>query len=194
MKTNKLIFIFIFCFLYLTSLPIFVLADGECEILRKLDHQKIISVPWDVGLNEPLKVVVNESFDKKEKIHIREFAIYRHVNNHLKKIYSFETPDHPVSISQTQDSGGKLLTIWIGGSAYHISVYYFNSNNVIRVLETGSRMFPELIHLSSGADAFIITGSNGNKLNESEIYCWQNNNYVMLKKLPFERRFEKVCK
>jgi len=53
---------------------------------------------------------------------------------------------------------------------------------------------PELVHLTSGTEAFIITGSGGAKPDESEIYCWRNNNYMMLKKLPFKNRFEKICK
>src|SRR3974390_582357 len=99
----------------------FVLAEQkDTNLFCNVGKDKILfATQWDVGLNNPLKVIVKERFDKKEKINIRELAIYQQVGNSFKKMYGFETPDYPVSISQTQDSGGQLLTTCTGGSAYH---------------------------------------------------------------------------
>lgn len=192
MKASK--WIFIFCFIFIRSLPVFA-ENSQHELLDKLNKEKIFfSVQWNVGLNDSLKVIVREKFNKKIEIPIRELIVYQNINNHFEKVYSFETPDYPVSISQTQDSGGKLLTVWTAGSSYHISAYSFSSGNIVRVLETGSKMMPEIIHLDSGTDAFIITVGNEIKSDESEIYCWHNNSYVMRKKSSFEKRFERACK
>lgn len=145
---------------------------------------------WDVGLSSPLRVVVNEKEDINTKLLIRDLVIYKKLGPDDIKIFSFKTPDVPVSIGQTKDVGGRLVTVWVSGSSYHIYVYSIFSNKIIQVLNTGSRAFPEIIYNDQGDEVIIVTGRIHEK--ESEIYHWQNNKYNLGKKVPYPERFNNI--
>ncbi|HEX2868470.1 MAG TPA: hypothetical protein VHO03_15615 [Ignavibacteriales bacterium] len=130
---------------------------------------------------------------------IRELNIKDSENNG-KILYSYQTIDYPIAVFPLGDDSANLMVTWETGSAFHIKVFSFNSGEVSKVLDTGSKYYPELFfeNENSGAIAIMVTNTGWvkNKKGINELvpvsatrYLWNKTGYIQLPDIPWKERF-----
>lgn len=129
---------------------------------------------------------------------IRELKIKDSENNG-NILYSFHTIDYPVAVLPLGDDSANLMVIWETGSAFHIQVFSFNNGKVSKVLDTGSKYYPELFYENENSGAMTIMITNTGWINKEGInelipvsatrYSWNKTRYVELPDIPWKERF-----
>jgi hypothetical protein len=95
----------------------------------------------------------------------------------------------------TSDAGD-LVTIWLGGSAFHFYVFSFQKNKINQTLETGSYMMPEFVTIEGNDKPAIIIVSDTIRDKNSvrqptaaTIYKWNGDRYSEFKTVEWKKRF-----
>ena len=95
------------------------------------------------------------------------------------------------------NDAGDLVTIWVGGSAFHFYVFSFQKNKVNLTLETGSYMMPEFVSTELiDKPAIIIvddrTWDKNSRIqpNSVTIYKWDGEKYSEFKTVEWKNRFK----
>jgi len=117
-----------------------------------------------------------------------------------KPLFEFKRGDSFVGMFPTSDAGD-LVTIWLGGSAFHFAVFSFQKNQVILVLEDGSYMMPEFVTIDGNDKPAIIIVSDTRRDKNSvrqptvaTIYKWNGEKYLKFKAVDWKDRFRALDK
>ncbi len=173
------LFIIVCCCCASVSGPDFPMMSENREIL-------FVS-QWDTGDDEPVVCIITESGKNTDSLPVRTLSCYRKSSSESIRLFTFDTLDYPVSLFQTQDSGGQLFTTWTGGSAYHFYVFACIDGNIRKVLETGSKTTPEFLTDSDGNDIVVISDTF---TDISTFYKWNGERYEVIRKVSREKRFQ----
>jgi hypothetical protein len=117
-----------------------------------------------------------------------------------RPLFEFKRGDSFVGMFPTSDAGD-LVTIWLGGSAFHFAVFSFQKDQVILVLEDGSYMMPEFVTIDdSDKPAIIIVSETRRDKNSvrqptaATIYKWNGDRYSKFKTVDWKNRFKALDK
>lgn len=181
MKT--LILLASFLLLFTQSSNLFAkseLVKNEMDVLKTGIQGLTI---WDDG-NKNIYAVV------KKNDHQRALVFLEKENGELiKEKFIYRTSDGFIGMFSDKDSGGSLITIWAGGSAYHIVV--FESSKDIRVsFKMGSKMLPELIYDKCDNHYLLITDIDS----LTSIYKKDAQSFKFISKVDFDERFNAVTR
>ena len=112
-----------------------------------------------------------------------------------KPLLEFKRGDSFVGMFPTSDAGD-LVTIWLGGSAFHFYVFSFQKNKINLTLETGSYMMPEFVIIEGNDKPAIIIVSDTSRDKNSvrqptsaTIYKWDGDRYSEFKIVEWKNRF-----
>jgi hypothetical protein len=134
---------------------------------------------------------------------LRTMTIYDTSHVDCAKIFTYSTADAPLALFQLGESDGNLASIWIGGSAYHFIIFSYINGKIVKVLEKGSRVFPEFVYFDDiDESGIIITEMDWqinpkNKENEliplrAQVYKWKNGRYEDDHIIPWKKRFQMI--
>jgi hypothetical protein len=118
------------------------------------------------------------------------------IDSHGKRTIAIKTPDSFLSMYPIGDEDALFMTVWVGGSAYHISVFTWKDNQPNCVLESGSKTFPEIVFdVTKSSNTFFFLndcpGGPNNPANWITIcYRWDGKKMILLKKVPAKIRFK----
>lgn len=167
-----------------------------------VQQQNIISMTfWNVKeSNKFLCVLKVENEVDSEKNLTRELMIYKEKGQELIQLFNYQTPDSPISVYSLGEYGARLFTAWTGGSSYHFIVFAYVDNKIIKVLDVSSKLMPEFAWDNNGNEIILIThlswradSKTGSQIQvpvSTEIYKWSAGRYEMIKKVPWQNRFE----
>ena len=118
-----------------------------------------------------------------------------------KPIFEFKPGDSFVGMFPTGDAGGDLMTIWLGGSAYHFYIFSFQKNTISTIFEGGGYMMPEFVNIE-GDDKPAIIVVNTMRPDEKSIrhpttaiiYRWNGNKYYKFKTTDWKGRLKAIDK
>lgn len=157
-------------------------------------------VPWMVGRDALLCVVSERQITVSgETGPARFLTVYEMKQETLTPVFDFQTLDSFVKAAPLFETGGRLFTVWSGGSAYHFRAYAWKEGSVRQVLETGSRGMPE-IQIDGDENEWILVTEKTLIRNQwrrtrdsaTRIYRWDGNTYQVLATVPWRTRFEAV--
>lgn len=93
--------------------------------LSLLQQQNILFYcSWEVDNEALFSVVLKEPPGSPENLPTRTLVVYKGIDSSFEELINIETPDSPTAVFQS-GSSGNLITLWEGGSAYHIRVFAF---------------------------------------------------------------------
>ena len=96
-----------------------------------------------------------------------------------RKEISRETNDDQfLSMFVTGESGGRLVTVWMGGSSYHFIVYSYENDKIKRVLETGSKLMISLERRPNRNETLQVYHFDKGIAETLETYEWGGDKYV----------------
>ena len=141
-------------------------------------------ITWHVGTHD-LVVRVDETTHDGWPERTLSFSSTR--SGDSKPLYSMTTEDAFLTAFPTGESGGSLVTVWVGGSALHVLVFRYGEDRINKVLEAGSRSFPELVARADGGEQAIIvseghydvTGTGSRWIDDfATVFTWDGKWYV----------------
>lgn len=173
------------------NLTILLDKEGTESVLR-----------WDVGESSPLLCIVSRpkpASGPAESV----LSIYRKSKGGYAKIYEYRPDASPISIFPTQDSGGRLITIWGSGSGYIIHSFAYQDKGIKQVLNTGSKWLPEFVLVNTRENTYkeriLITelewrkdpktGLSDTFPKSAQVYQWNGKTYELIKTVPWQDRF-----
>lgn len=169
-----------------------------------MQNSNVISMSyWNAGESYKLFCVLTvEKETGDDKIPTRELKIYKEIGQKLTRLYNYQTPDSPISMYPLGEFGARFFTAWTGGSSHHFTVFAFVNNNVIKVLDVSSKLMPEFAWDKNGNEIILIThlswqtdSKTGTQIQipvSTKIYKWNAVKYEMIKKVPWQKRFETI--
>ena len=100
-----------------------------------------------------------------------------------------ETMDSPVSAFRLREDSAQFVTIWMGGSSYHIRIYDFGLGGIHKVLDAGCRSPPQFITLKDGRQGVVLADShetNNDQVTQihGTLWSWNGSTYVEEIKRP----------
>ena len=168
-------------------------SETLCDIINK---ESVLTIhQWDVDDRKILCIVTSHS--KKidnEAIPFERLSFYEKTTDSLTKIDSVDEMGFS-GIYPLYD--GNLMSIWAGGSAYHVKVFSAVDKGKIKVvLEEGVKSMPEVADRDNDGIPEILfssgsTFSKNSRTIEPEstkIYRWENNAYKLIKTVPWKSR------
>jgi hypothetical protein len=152
---------------------------------------------WNVSEDLSISCDISEKDQNPNSLPTKTFSCYKKSDLENINLFSFDTPDHPVSMFQLKDIAGPFFTIWTSGSSYHFYVLAFINGKIEKVLETGSKSLPEFIMDSNGEDIVIINDIQWieekgqlKPTGKSILYKWDGNGYKIIKETSLDNRFK----
>jgi hypothetical protein len=148
---------------------------------------------WQRGTRQTLNVVVQEYRDAESG-----FTRVMRVSKGSSVAFQYETPDTYLGAIPLSDESGDLLSVWMGGSSYHFLVTGFRGENCVALLETGSKLPPEIISSpSNGRQRPFILATDGVMSEKSEnwstrIFAWDGHVYKSESPVPYPMRFQSI--
>jgi len=157
------------------------------------DSNLIAMEPWMLGSHDFL-CKVSSSVDS-EGLADYELVIYKDSNDHFVKVLKYETIDAFVGFSNVD---GRLLVIWMGGSAFHFKAYDVVGQEVDLVFDGGSHNLPEIADLDNDGTMEILISegafleSEGKTFQYPEtttVYKWSGSDYKVFREIEWKNRF-----
>lgn len=155
---------------------------------------------WNIN-DETFLCLVTFHTRKEENINIpyRRLTFYKKINKNFIKIHEFETADNFLSMYFLSDYNGNLMTIWISGSAYHFYVFSLIDKKIKLVLESGSKLTPEIVDIDNDGKyeilvtdgAFLIDSDTKKVISYPEstnIYKWDGKSYKLIQIVHWKNR------
>lgn len=159
--------------------------------LSLLQQQNILFFcPWDVDNEALFSIVLKAPPASSENLPTRTLVVYKGIDSSFEELINIETPDSPTAIFQS-GSSGNLITLWEGGSAYHIRVLAFAELRVKEVLYSGAEWMPEIVQRKDGSEAILLR-KRMQGVPMAEVYVWHGTKYKYHGALPWDKRFEVV--
>ena len=177
MKTIPTLFLLLFC----------------CSVLQGQTNSQIAQVLW---LNQNLNVtceVHEQRPTNSDELPTRELSF---IDSHGKHTTAIQTPDSFLSMYPLGEGGALLVTVWSGGSAYHVRVFTWENGKLYCVLDDGSKTFPEIVFdVTKSYDTFFFLndcpGGPDDPANWiTRCYRWHNKKMIPLKTVPAKTRFQ----
>lgn len=69
-----------------------------------------------------------------------------------------------IAIYPTRDVNGLLVTVWQGGSAYHVRAFVYRDARVVQVMDAGTYFFPELLDVDGDGSPELLIRETGGQL------------------------------
>jgi len=111
------------------------------------------------------------------------------------KLLVFETPDSLASMYQIGDYGGRLITTWVAGSAYHVRAWAFIDGQVKAVFDRATRLIPEIVYDEQGRESILITdptmedGRWAAAKGTTTVFKWTGESYDKIGTVSWNKRF-----
>jgi len=120
-----------------------------------------------------------------------------------RSVLSFTPRASPLSIFSTSELKPRLVTVWVSGSgAYLLFVYAYVAGKVTKVLEAGSKMFPEFVYPATSAGDYnqriivssvdwVVDPASGESRQQpvtADIYVWDGKTYQVRRGVPWKDR------
>jgi hypothetical protein len=164
-----------------------------CIPLRGQTNSQISRAIWpNSGLNVVCQVC-EQSPTNSDHLPESELSF---TDPHGKHFIAIQTADHFLSMYPIGDDDGLFVTVWVGGSAYHINVFVWEDNKPVCVLESGSKSYPEIIFdVTKSHDIFFLLNDAPGGPDDPENwvtrrYRWDGEKMLNLKKVPAIKRFQ----
>ncbi len=163
-----------------------------CSVSRGQTNSQIARVLWP---NKELNVVCEVREQRpisSGELPTRELSF---VDSRGKRLTAIQTADRFLAMYPINDENGLFVTVWVGGSAYHISVFTWKDNKPKCVLESGSKAFPEIIFdVTKSGDTFFLLNDAPGGMDDSanwitRCYRWDGKKMILVKKIPASTRF-----
>jgi hypothetical protein len=152
-------------------------------------------ITWWQHSKTRLLCVVMPTPELRDDGFVESLSIYDSRNDQYWLRCRYNTGDGLVSVSCLTDNDEELLTVWAGGSAYHIVVFALIEKEVEIVLELGTTGGSPLIEHALGGNRLIVVGDGSQTVNgyvypeQAIFYKRQSRNYVKLETAPWTERF-----
>ncbi len=175
----------------LTAHLVLLLAFFACSVSRGQTNGQIAHVLWP---NQNVNVIceVHEQRSGTDALPTRELSF---IDSHGRHVTATQTPDHFLSMFPIGDKNALLVTVWVGGSAYHVRVFTWKDNKPNCVLDDGSKTFPEFAFDVTGSKNifFFLSDAPGGPDDPAnwttKCYRWDDSKMVFVKKVPASTRF-----
>jgi hypothetical protein len=144
--------------------------------------------PWTVTGYQNLSVVVEQRSDGPVPTRILKVA------NDADELYTYETADTFLGAMPLSEADGDLLSIWMGGSSYHLVVLGYHDGAIRKLLGTGSKMPPEVVFPSSNREQRPLILTVDGTMNEpreswsSRAFSWDGMAYQAGSRVPYLTR------
>lgn len=176
----------------------------ETSLIKILSDASIQATTyWNFG-HDIFLVVVSSYIKRLEDAQLtgRKLTVYKKQNMGFLKAFEYDAAmDNFVGMFQLGDNSNTLMTIWIGGSAYHFKVFNISAGKVFLALQSSSHNYPELVDLDNdGTEEILI--SKGTLLvdakdkkvlrfpQKTDLYKWDGKNYVLIKTVSWKNRLD----
>ncbi|MGE5683324.1 MAG: hypothetical protein ACM34K_20880 [Bacillota bacterium] len=158
-------------------------------------------VPWGNG-----KITVQSVVEEVDSAgyKLRNLSFYRDSVKSSSQIFSQRSRDYAVALIPLRDNAGNMLVIWQSGVAYRFSIYSYQNDQIVNVLEAASQTYPELFYEKKDSEHLSILVTNvdlvNNKKTKSKdlmpvnatLYRWKDGQYVSFPNIPWPKRFNPV--
>jgi len=149
----------------------------------------------DCGSTHLLTVEVLRLDDGATKLRVSDLQ-----NGKSVHLAEFERGEDFLGMWPTRDSGGNLITLWVGGSANHLFVLHYAKGRIVPVLDDGAGSPPEFAECLAGEPAVLLThwqmpsGAKDHLLRPtgSDVYCWSGESYAKATTAPWVERFARA--
>ena len=158
------------------------------EILA--DYDKLLMFMY-VDVNRTVLVTVTEKIQKGD-LPMRRLSIYKAHGKVFEKQYEYTTVDFFVSGHLTMDRS-RLITTWGSGSAYSTKIFLVVGPIMKTLLNVGWKREPEFVDIAGDREPEIIIpviSIPGKNPDWAEVYSWDGQVYVKVKKIPWSQRLE----
>jgi hypothetical protein len=162
-----------------------------CSALAGQTNNLIAHVLWPRS-NMAVICEVHEQRTNLDELPTRELSF---IDSHGKHITAVQTPDSFIGMYPIGDENALFVTVWSGGSAYHVLVFTWKDDKPYCVLESGSKAFPEILFDTQLGDTFFFLndcpGGPDDPANWiTRRYRWHNKKMIPLKTVPAKTRFQ----
>jgi hypothetical protein len=168
--------------------------SNAADALTSANGKVVAQAPWRVsGKEGRLVCEVSQKKTGSDSSAIRALTIY---GADGAKLFAFETPDSLIGMYQTGDYKGRFVTLWMGGSAYHLRVWNFVDGGIKSVLDQGAKLPPELVYDDQGKESVLITDpviENGKwtaTKGTTTVFKWSGESYSKIGTVPWAKRFQ----
>ncbi len=180
---------------------------GEVPIVTYstiIQKSNLVSIShWNAGkFNSFLCVLTVDKEDNGDRIPTRALKIYKEKEQGLIEVYSYQTPDSPISMYPLGEFGSRFFTAWTVGSSHHFTIFALFNDNIVKVLDFSSKLMPEFAWDKNGNEVILVSHlswiadkKTGNQIQvpaSSEIYKWNTDKYELVSKVPWEKRFDMI--
>ena len=177
----------------LTSYLFFLLVCCSCSALKGQTNSEIARVLWQ-NQNSNVICEVHEQRPKPgaDELPTRELSF---INSHGNRTTAIQTPDSFLAMYPLGEQNAPFVTVWLGGSAYHVLVFVWKNDKPRCVLDDGSKTFPEIVSdvTQSGDTFFFLNDDPGGPDNPANwvtrCYRWHDKKMIFVKSVPANVRF-----
>jgi hypothetical protein len=179
-------------YLKLTSY-IFLLITCFYPLLRAQTNSQIARVSWPQTKGNIVCEVRERRASSSDKLPTRELSF---IDSHEKQTMVLQTPDRFLAMYPLSDIDSLFVTVWVGGSAYHVNVFTWKDNKPECVLENGSKTFPETVFdiTKTGDSFFLLSDCPGGPDDPAnwitKCYRWNGSKMTLVKEVPATARFK----
>jgi hypothetical protein len=139
---------------------------------------------------------VHEKPSEQNELPIRELSFTDLSGNNTIAV---QTPDSFLGMFPTSDKvDAPLVTVWVGGSAYHIRVFEWEASQFRCILDDGSKIFPVITPENYQSDdiVFLLADYAGGPEDPANwttrCYRWDNQTMTLIKDIPAGLLFGRV--
>jgi hypothetical protein len=200
MKRYKVItFVILFAIILFSSCLYSGAQEIDSQLLYKmLEKETILTMlQWD-SFDAKILCIVTKHTKKIDNaiIKFERVNFYKKTKNKLYKIHEFEEMGF-FGIYPLYD--GNLMTIWVGGSAFHINVFTITNKGKITIaLKEGTKTMPEIVDIDEDGIFEILLSSGSVFLKDSNkvypettrIYKWDGKAYKLMKTITWKSRLD----
>ncbi len=170
----------------LASFLFLTLICCSCSTVKERTNSQVL---WPIH-NSTVVCEVHEQSSAPDDLQTRELLFTDSYGNHITAI---RTPDSFLSMYPISDESDLFVTVWVGGSAYHIRVFTWKDNKPYCVLDDGSKNFPEIV-FDAGNTFFFLSDAPGGPDNptnwKTKCYQWNGETMAFIKEVSSGLRFE----
>jgi hypothetical protein len=164
-----------------------------CPLLKAQTNGQIARISWPQKKGNVVCEVREQRPSSSDDLPTRELLF---IDQHGKHTIGLQTSDSFLAMYPLSDREGLFVTVWMGGSAYHVNVFVWKDNKPESVLEDGSKTFPEIVFdVTKTGDPLVFLndcpGGPDDPANwTSKCYRWDGKKMSLLKEVPSGGRFK----
>lgn len=179
-------------------------AEGSVSLPEIFSNQSILAMNYWNYNNDTFLIVVTSYAIAIEGNNLtnNRLTIYKKHKTIFKKEFEYNAAlDHFIGMFPFGDNSDSLMTVWIGGSAYHFNVFSVSDGNINISLESGSHNFPEIADIDNDGKEEILISEGSFLVNHetkkiirhpetTNIYKKNGKTYKLIKTVPWKDRFK----